>query len=75
MQETPHPLKMWNKTVLRTTQLSMERDIKPSYVKMLNVANEQIFGGKLSDDPRLFLDQTKIPYNSSISQRQQEVST
>ena len=40
MQKTPHPLKMWNKTVLRTTQLSMERDIKPSYIKVLKVANE-----------------------------------
>lgn len=56
LQKIPYPLKMWNQTVLRTTQLSMEDDIRPAYTKMLKVANELIFCGKLSQDPRLFLE-------------------
>ena len=67
MQETPHPLKMWNKTVLRTTQLSLERDIRPAYVKMIKVANEQIFDGKLSGDPQLFIEQDEMPYESTYA--------
>ena len=67
MQETPHPLKMWNKTVLRTTQLSLERDIRPAYVKMLKAANEQIFEGKLTGDPRLFIEQDEMPYESTFA--------
>ena len=54
-QTAPNPLKMWNDTVLQTTQLTMEGDIRPAYAMMLNFANEQIFGGKLSKDPGLFL--------------------
>ena len=55
-QNTPYPLKMWDQTVLNTTKLSMEDDIRPSYSEMLDVANNLIFDGKLSQDPRLFLD-------------------
>ena len=33
----------------------METDIRPGYIKMIKVANEHIFGGKLSNDPNLFL--------------------
>ena len=40
----------------------MEFDIRPAYIKMLNVANEHIFSGKLSRDPGLFLDQDETPY-------------
>ena len=38
----------------------MEFDIRPAYAKMLAVANEHIFGGKLSRDPRLFLDSEEV---------------
>ena len=53
--------------MLRTTQLSLERDIKPAYVKMIKVANEQIFDGKLSGDPQLFIEQDEMPYESTYA--------
>ena len=49
------PLRFWNNpNVLKIVKLSVKKDIRPSYLKLIRVANETIFKGKLLQHPDLF---------------------
>ena len=52
------PLKMWNKVVRRTTEMTIARDLRPAYVQLCEIVDTQYLNGQLSSHPELFPEKT-----------------
>lgn len=54
VKQSVNPLRMWNKLVKSTTNLGSAKDIKPAYMSLCGVVDENVLNGKLADHPDLF---------------------
>ena len=48
------PLRMWNKVVRRTTEMTIANDLRPAYYQMCAIVNQYDLNGHLSKYPDLF---------------------
>lgn len=48
------PLKMWNKVVRRTTEMTIKGDLRPAYIQMCTIVDQSELNGQLSAYPDLF---------------------
>ena len=42
------PLRMWNRVVRRATEMTVERDLRPAYLKMCTIVNEYELGWQMT---------------------------
>ena len=64
------PLKIWNKVVRRTTQMSIKKDLKPAYIAMCHVVDNHILNGQLGSYPELLCQTADDSQMTSLSQQQ-----
>ena len=50
------PLRMWNSSVEKLTYIQKSRDIEPCYAQLVESLNRELYKGKLSLDPLLFIN-------------------
>ena len=57
---------MWNRVVRRATEMTVERDLRPAYLKMCAIVNEYELGWQMSQFPELIYSQA--PIKRSVTQ-------
>lgn len=68
------PLKIWNKVVRRTTQMSIKKDLRPAYIAMCQVVDNHILNGQLGTHPELLCQTADDSQLTSYSQQMHDQS-